>query len=305
MSAVLVHIDLDADRPDRGSLSALAAGRAIASSWGATLYAALIAPNKDVAEHLQSTLARAGADKIVVAITAAPIVPLWASVGEAWQAVLDQLRPRLVLFGADSASGAELGPRTAARLGARLLLRARAVGSDEVELRDRDGGYVRARDSGAAVVLVGGVQTTSPGDADIDIVVIPTHGKADPRIELAGTSVAEVSHTVGVVITLDDDAANDPAIAEEAVALAALLDAQIVGSAHAARTGAIASGAALERNAPLAPELLISVGVSLVDLAGATSHIRIGSTAGKQLDGALPSPIAANLSALRRALGGA
>jgi len=43
VAAVLVHIDLDdAERPDASSLIALAAGRHVASSWGATLYAAVI-----------------------------------------------------------------------------------------------------------------------------------------------------------------------------------------------------------------------------------------------------------------------
>ena len=42
MAAVLVHIDLDGARPHASSLQALAAGRVVASSWGATLYAAVI-----------------------------------------------------------------------------------------------------------------------------------------------------------------------------------------------------------------------------------------------------------------------
>ena len=39
-----------------------------------------------------------------------------------------------------SPSAAELGPRTGARIGARLFMRARTLGGDDVELRDRDGG---------------------------------------------------------------------------------------------------------------------------------------------------------------------
>ena len=176
MGAVLVHIDLDGDRAHLSSLTALAAGRAVASSWGATLYAALVAhdPSEGEAREapdstarvvaasrvpgigaIQAALARAGADKVVVAVTDAPIAPLWSAVGTAWQGVIDHLRPRLVLFGADAPSAPELGPRTAARIGARLLMRARATPGDHVELRDRDGGHVRAADGGAAVVLVG------------------------------------------------------------------------------------------------------------------------------------------------------
>ena len=147
----------------------------------------LTAANVPQLEATQNTLARAGADKVVVALTDAVVAPLWAAVGGAWQGVLDHLRPRLVLFGADAPSAAELAPRTGARIGARLLIRARAIGVDDVELRDRDGGYVRVSDSGAAVVMIGRADAAGQGDADIDLVVLAIPGGADPRIELAST----------------------------------------------------------------------------------------------------------------------
>ncbi|MDQ3370587.1 MAG: hypothetical protein M3680_34650, partial [Myxococcota bacterium] len=141
MGAVLVHIDLDGERVHASSLTALAAGRAIASSWGATLYAAVVvhasaerrAPDSTAhvmttqpvpgVDRLQRELGRAGADKVLVGVTDAPVSTLWASVGGAWLGILDHLRPRLVMFGADAPSAAELAPRTGARLGARLLQR--------------------------------------------------------------------------------------------------------------------------------------------------------------------------------------
>nr|MBA3395819.1 hypothetical protein [Deltaproteobacteria bacterium] len=98
MGAVLVHIDLDGDRPHPSSLAALHAGRMVATSWGATLYAALVV-HDDTARSspdataqvltmkrmpaisvAQPALARAGADKVVVAVTDTPVVPLWAVV---------------------------------------------------------------------------------------------------------------------------------------------------------------------------------------------------------------------------------
>ena len=195
MAAVLVHIDLDGDLPHASSLQALAARRAVASSWGATLYAAVVVhdaserspsgappPGAPVQvpgdartiEAIRAALARGGADKIVVALTEAPIEPLWCALGAAWQAVLDRLRPRLVVFGADAPSADELGPRTAARIGARLFLRARTLDHDEVELRDRDGSYVRTNDSGAAVALIGAApRLDAHGDDDIDVT--PQH----------------------------------------------------------------------------------------------------------------------------------
>lgn len=294
MGAVLVHIDLDGDRPHPSSLSALAAGRAVASSWGGTLYAAVVIhdpTDRGTAdstgqlsalsgsqvpgvESVRAALAKGGADKIVVAITDAPIAPLWAAVGSAWQGVLDHLRPRLVLFGADAPSAGELGPRTGARIGARLLVRARAVGLDHVELRDRDGGFVRATDGGAAVVLVGATRPTTVGDDDIDIVVLAMPGGGDTRIEVAGSVPAEISHSCGTILVIDDASAADPQIASATTRLAGLLDAPVVkGSAT-----------------PLAPELCIAIGSPALDLAGASSLIRIGhpNTAGKHVDGAIP-----------------
>lgn len=300
VAAVVVHIDLEGDRPHSSSLVALAAGRQLASSWGATLYAALIA--KDTSGIDAAALGKAGADKIMVATTDTPIAPLWAAVGNAWQAVLDQLRPRIVLFGADAPSAPELAPRTGARIGARLLVRARTFGGDEIELRDRDGGYVRASDGGAAVALVGRAGEAVPGEDDADIVVI-AGGSGDARIELAGAVAAEVAHTVGAVVALGEDAAKDPALVARANQLAQQLGAIVVGPVEAARAGAIAPGAVVDRQTPLAPELCVVVGDAKVDLAGSTSVIKIGAQPGKLVDGALPGPVAAGLASLVDKLG--
>ena len=301
MAAVLVHIDLDGDHPHPSSLAALAAGRLVASSWGATLYAAMIAKDGadgasadstthvvtttqiPGAENLQAILARAGADKIVVALSDAPITPLWATVGTAWQGVLDHLRPRLVLFGADSPSTAELAPRTGARIGARLLLRARPIGIEDVELRDRDGGYVRVADGGAAVVLVGNAPTPMTGDDDIDVIVLAMPGGTDERIELAGTAPIDGAQLGGTVIVLGDDVAGDPAIVADARKLATKLNGRLVGTRGARES----VDAVLDRNAALAPELCVQLGNPNVDVGGATVLVRVGAT-GKTLDGAVP-----------------
>jgi electron transfer flavoprotein len=321
VGAVLVHIDLDGDQPHPSSMTALAAGRAVASSWGATLYAALVA--HDPAERtapdstarviaagkvpgigaIQSTLARAGADKVVVAVTDAPIAPLWSAIGTAWQGVLDHLRPRLVLFGADAPSAAELGPRTAARIGARLLMRARATAGDHVELRDRDGGYARAADGGAAVVLVGSARANrGRGDEDIDLVVVISPGGADPRIEIAGTCPAELAHTGAPIVAIGDDVANDAEVVSGAVRLARVLGAHVVGGAGAAKAGAVAPGAVVDRGAPLAPELCVAIGLPSLDLAGSAGLVRIGTGGGKGVDGALTGPAGPSLEQLVRAL---
>ncbi|HEY5950165.1 MAG TPA: hypothetical protein VIV40_31935 [Kofleriaceae bacterium] len=318
MAAVLVHIDLDGDRPNASSMVALAAGRHLASSWGATLYAALITQNTSEKKSADSTaqivstakvpgieaieaaLARGGADKIVVAMTDGPVAPLWAAVGTAWQGVVDQLRPRLVLFGAESPSAADLGPRTGARIGARLLLRAKALGGADVELRDRDGGYARITDSGAAVALIGSAEAAPAGDDDVDLVVLAMPGGGDQRLELAGMTAAEVSHTGSAVVVIGDDVASDVKIVTDAKRLAALLGAQLVGSAGAARV--LAQGAIVDRQTAMAPALCVLIGNAQVDLAGSTSVIRIGAQPNKSVDGALPGPIDKSLADLVKRL---
>jgi electron transfer flavoprotein alpha subunit len=299
VAAILVHIDLDGDRPNRSSIAALAAGRNVASSWGATLYAAVIAHDNspvpaESAAHvpgidaIETVLAKAGADKVVVALTSAVVSPLWASVGNAWTAVLDHLRPRLVLFGADAPSAPELAPRTGARIGARLLSRARAIGIDDVELRDRDSGYARAGDSGAAVALIGRAEIVARGDDDIDLVVLPTTGGADTRLELAGTGPAETAQLAGALVALGDDAL---ASAADARRLADALGATLVGSAAAVRGGAVPASGLVDRATPLVPELCIVVGGAQVDVAGAARLVKIGGKGGKGVDGALSGAV--------------
>jgi hypothetical protein len=92
VAAVLVHIDLphgDRGRADASSLTALAAGRALATSWGASLYAGVImaAPVRATAA-LEAELVRGGVDRIVIAPTLGELAPLWDSLGNAWQNVL-------------------------------------------------------------------------------------------------------------------------------------------------------------------------------------------------------------------------
>ena len=318
MAVVLVHIDLDGDSPHASSLVALVAGRHIASSWGATLYAAVIAhdPNErespestlqiaasNVAglDELQTKLAKAGSDKVLVAVTDVPITPLWCSVGTAWQGIVDHLRPRLVLFGADSPSAAELGPRTGARIGARLLLRALAAGVEEIELRDRDGGYVRVGDSGAAVVLVGAAPPPVLADDDADFTSL-AFASLETRVELTDTTPANIEHA-RVLIAIGDDVLAEPGLADSTNRLAALLGARVVGHPAAVRAGVIAPGAVLDRNAPLAPELCIVVGSPTIDLAGATSVVRIGGSGStKHVDGALPGLAGVGVAELVRVL---
>lgn len=320
MSAVLVHIDLDGDHPHPSSMVALAAGRHLASSWGATLYAALIARDDNARAAADSTaqvvstcnvpgivqieaeLAKGGADKIVVAVTDTPIAPLWASLGGAWQGILDHLRPRLVLFGADSPSAPELAPRTGARIGARLLMRARTLGGhgDDIELRDRDGGYVRATDSGAAVALIGRADPIETDEDDIDLVMLTLPGSADSRVELAGTQPADITQTAGPIVVLSDEVATDKQLVSDAKKLAQQLGAQLGASRAIAQS--VGATAIVDRTTPLTPDLVVAVGNVSLDLGGATSHVRIGASGGKTVDAAMSGTAASGIAELTKRL---
>jgi electron transfer flavoprotein alpha subunit len=300
---VLVHIDLDAGRPHPASLAALAAGRDVASSWGATLYAALTAREGDQLDAIETVLARAGADKVVVALSLAN-APLWAEVGAAWTAVLDRLRPRVVLFGADAPAAPELAARTGARIGARLLARARAIGIDDVELRDRDGGYARASDGGATVALIGRAEPGDRGDDDVDVVVLSPPGAGDDRVELTGTTAAELVQA-SAIVAIGDDVCADVEVAAHAKKLAQLLGAQLVGGPAAVRAGLVAPGAVVERHTALAPDLCVAIGAAQLDVAGAAVLVRVGAPGGKHVDGALPGRAATQLAELVERLEGA
>jgi hypothetical protein len=334
VAAVLVHIDLDrsstppsggaervgkADPLDAGrahasSLVALVAARQLASGWGATLYAAVIvhepaassggpAPAASKYERLQRELASAGADKVVLGLSATAVAPLWSAVGSVWQTVLDRLRPRLILFGADAPSSTELAARTAARSGARLFLRARVVGSGEAELRDRDGAYARADDAGAVVASIGAATGRATEGADIDVMRLAAGG-ADARFELASTSAVDVAHARAIV-ALGDDVVADAHVVAAARRLATHLGAHLVGGPRAASAGAIPAAAVVDAATPLAPEVCILVGAAKLDLAGCTRVVQLGIDGTKLADGALAPPIAPVLDDLLARLGSA
>jgi hypothetical protein len=306
VAAVLVHIDLpqgDRGRADASSLAALAAGRALATSWGASLYAGVImaAPVRETAA-LEAELVRGGVDRIVIAPTLGELAPLWDSLGNAWQNVLDQLRPRLVLFGADAPSADELAPRTAARIGARYLPRARVIDDPEAMLRDRDGGTARLGDGGAAVAMIGHAISRRGGDGRVDVVVLPP-ADGDMRVEIIETvPIASAEHASGAVIALADDLASDANAVADAKRLAELVGGRLIASKAGARSAGLAKIAIVDHATPLAPELCVAIGQAQVDVAGATSVIKLGAQPGKLVDGALPGSAKSRLAELLAAM---
>ncbi len=303
MAAVLVHIDLDgpvdARVPNAASLAALAAGRALASAWGAVLEAAVIVDASeatDLAPRLGPMLGRAGADRVIIATTVHPVAPLWSLLGAAWQGVLDHRRPRVVLFGADAPAAAELGARTGARLGARLLPWARVVTGDQLELRDREGAYVRASESGAAVALIAaraGAPPVTRGSEHIEVTELAPTADPDWTIDLVESTPVPLAHTRGIVVALGAELATDAAARTAATTLARQLGATFVDAD------------ALDDSAALAPEVLVAVGRVVGDLAGSASLVRLGVDAAdrrKGDDGTLSGTPAEAATALSRAL---
>jgi hypothetical protein len=327
VAAVVIYVDV-ARSPesksryviDRSSLAAVGVGRAIGTSWGATVYAVVVLHDGNMGGDIDTTgrvasatplagvneikqeLGKAGADRIVLAISDVPPAPLWAALGVPWSGVLDHLRPRLVLFGAEAPSTAELAPRTGARIGARLLHRARAANGDDLELRDRDGGRVRSSDSGASVCsVVAGPPIAHAQELVPEITVLGLPG-GDKRVEVAGAQPAEVVAGASTLIILGDDAL-DPGVIAGAQRLAQLIGAHVIGSPNAARAGAIALDHVVDTGAPLAPELAVIVGNLAIDLAGSTTIVRVGvDVSGKGLDGLLPPPMTNSLDELVNAL---
>jgi hypothetical protein len=109
-----------------------------------------------------------------------------------------------------------------------------------------------------------------------------------------------VAHTRGAIVALGDDIVNDPQIVADAKRLATQLGAQLIGGAAAARV--VQAGAVVERTTPLAPDLCVAIGNAQLDLAGATSFIKIGGPAGKNVDGAVTGDAGTGLAQLVKRL---
>src|SRR5205823_2999428 len=150
---------------------------------------------------------------------------------------------------------------------------------------------------GAAVALVACANPIESRDTDIDVLVIPTRGLPDQRIEVVGSAPAEVIHSCGTLIVLADDVANDPEIVANARKLASKLGGQIAGSPSAARAGVVSLAYVVDRTTPMAAELVVAIGGAAVDVSGATALIKIGAQGGKMLEGVLSGPPGPGLAA--------
>jgi hypothetical protein len=151
---------------------------------------------------------------------------------------------------------------------------------------------VRIGDGGAAVAAIAPSDSPSARvlDEDIDIAVLAVPGAADRRIdsEVEQPSRGEALDHARTIIALSAEAAEDPAIVRDAERLAQLLGGQLVRQTSTTRA--------------LAPELCVAIGAVTLDIAGATTLVRIGGLPAKHVAGALDEPIGPALAALVGAL---
>ena len=198
MACVLVHTEVEGDRPTDHARAVLGEGRRIASSLGASLHAvAVIGPHDELpAGHaLIATLGQAGADRVILVVAEQPQPSMWATVGAALVTACEQVKPSLVLLSA-SASGRDIGPRLAARLGGAFFAEPAIEASPRGEVvlsRTVYGGDLWRRVSldeldVVAVATLDDRRATARGDDDAEVVQLEGNGAADARLEVLGSS---------------------------------------------------------------------------------------------------------------------
>ncbi|KAB2894980.1 MAG: hypothetical protein F9K40_16360, partial [Kofleriaceae bacterium] len=119
VACVLVHTEVEGDRPTDHARAVLGEGRRIASSLGASLHAvAVIGADQEVpvGHTLIETLGRAGADRVLLVAAEKPAPILWSTIGAALVTACEQVQPSLALL-ASTAGGRDIAPRLAAHLG--------------------------------------------------------------------------------------------------------------------------------------------------------------------------------------------
>jgi len=177
---ILVYIELDGERPLPASLEALALGRVIASTLGATNYALLPCAARPSYgdDDAIAVVSRHGADKVLL-ITHPTLAgpPLYATHGPVVMGACLALPPTLVLM-ASTPGSRDVAPRLAAQLAAAYLA------EPQIEI-DEDGGLTLTR------TVCGGRYVRRLRTQDLERPVIVT---LDPgrSLELRGDEEAEV-----------------------------------------------------------------------------------------------------------------
>lgn len=215
MANVLVFVEVADGRPAGGSLRALAEGRRVATELGATVYAVATcaAPPAYGENDLVAVLSRHGADRVVLA-TGAELVgrAAFATHGAAMQSVCERFPPALVLF-ANDATGRDIAPRLAARIGAAFAARTNLAVDEEGVLALESpvyGGTFRRRlevdeleRSVVATVEPDGPLSEGATD-EVEALVVPVVGSGGPApVRREGAPVeGTVAGTIRVAVMI-------------------------------------------------------------------------------------------------------
>jgi electron transfer flavoprotein alpha subunit len=273
VASILVFIETRADEPTAASLGLLGAGRRLAASLGATLYAA-IADTSDTTAAVRVSWARAlgnaGADKVVLVPAAHAAPPLWDWVGAGLTDTCRALRPQLVLFGAGLV-GSELGARLANRLDA-LYLSGCTFEDDGGLIQDEGPTGAQRLSAGElpalAVISAVGIPPLARGGAEIaELLVLPHEPPVAPVI--TASSPASTAHHPGggrtVFVVGSGLPTSQLPLVEDC---ARMLDAEVLATATACARGVMAPARQLTAARVAHVELYVVVGA-----AGSPEHL--------------------------------
>jgi electron transfer flavoprotein alpha subunit len=280
---ILVYIELVGDRPLAASLEALALGRIIASTVGATNYALLPCAARPSYgdDDAIAVLSRHGADKVLLVThprLAGP--PLSVTHGSAILGACAALPPTLVLF-ASTPGARDIAPRLGAQLAAAYLAEPHVALEPDGTLvltRSIYGGRavrrIRAEEleRPLVVTLAPGRPARATGDEEAEVVVLPPANVGE-GFEEVGRAPDEARPLSSARVVVGAGAGLGPEAFGVAHELAAALggEAGVTREAAALGAGSAVNGAARVIDATgehIAPRLYIACAAS-----GSNSHL--------------------------------
>lgn len=198
VACVLVHIEVEGDRPTDHARAVLGEGRRIASSLGASLHAVAVIGEKDevpMGHKLIESIGQAGADRVVLVAAEKPSPSMWSTVGAALVTATEQVQPSLILL-ASTAGGRDIAPRLAAHLGGAYFAEPAVEAGPRGEVvlsRTVYGGDLWRRVSldeldVVAVATLDDRRGAAKGDDEAEVVQLEGTSPPDARVEIIGAT---------------------------------------------------------------------------------------------------------------------
>lgn len=279
VACVLVHTEVDGDRPTDHARAVLGEGRRIASSLGASLHAvAVIGADEEVpmGHKLITTLGEAGADRVLLVAADKPKPTLWATVGAALVTACEQVQPSLILL-SSTAGGRDIAPRLAAHLGGAYFAEPAVEAGPRGEVvlsRTVYGGDLWRRVSldeldVVAVATLDDRRGAARGDDDAEVVQLEGSSAPDARIEVIGATDddgAALEHARVIVVAGAGTTAESMTVV---TALAKALGAELGGTRTLCQRGLLPQGREIGVGGRhVSPDLYIVCGAS-----GSVAHM--------------------------------